>query len=899
MKILGMRTILGPNVFHSLPVLVMKVDLKEWADVGSHQLSGFKENLVQALPGLQQHTCSVGEVGGFIQRLERGTYMAHIIEHVAIELAGMAGMDISYGKTNYAGSTGVYDIVVRFVNEEPMKVCLSSAVDLVQSLLENREYDVASKVKEIKKLHCETRLGPSGQCLMEAARKRNIPCRPVGFGSLLQLGYGKYRRRVQAAVSDQTSLIATEIVQDKNFTKQLLADASVPVPYGFVVSNEEELLRVTENVSGPFALKPVDGHHGQGVSLNLKNREELFKAYYIAREFCSSVMVEEMCPGRDYRVLVVGGKFTAAAERFCPQVQGDGKSTIKELVEKLNTDPKRGEGHESVLTKISIDETVLETLKRQGLSLDFVAEEGRSIVLRENANLSSGGIARDVTDQVHPEIRALCERISRIVDLDICGIDIISQDLATPLNSSFKVIEVNAGPGLRMHLAPTEGTARKVGEDIINMLYPVGTPSRIPIVAVTGTNGKTTVVRLIHKILSSDSVVGLTTSDGVFIGNEKVASGDTTGPISAQIVLSDPSVEKAVLEVARGGILRRGLAYDWSDVGIVTNVREDHIGQDGIEDIEDLVWIKSLVAERVKEGGTIVLNADDEQSSRLRISPRIKKIPRKIFLYTLNPLNEVFQEHMKAGGDGAWQDDGWLFFRMQGKLHRLISIRNLRFALEGRAQFQVSNALAAVAACAAVGATPDQIMMGLMSFQSTTENRGRLNIYRIGGGYVIMDYGHNPDAISAMGELVSSFKGYKKTAVFGLPGDRADEILEASAEAVARYFDKLVVRDDLDLRGRQVGEVPELVEAVVKEKYPKVICEKIVDERVAVENVLDHIQANEIVLVLYDSFEVAMPLIRQYDPVPVSMIPELESQRVHEELSAPYVESPTHHGVNP
>lgn len=874
MKIQVIRAIAGPNVFHAKPVMLMKVDLQSWAEKGSHEIPGFTEKLIDLLPQVTEHTCSPGYPGGFIERLKRGTYMAHIIEHVALELSNLSGMQVFFGKTKYAGQPGLYDVVIRYLNEEAARLCLSSAVELVTSILEGSSFDVQSCTERIHKIHSETKLGPSAQALMDAALKKGIPCRRIGKGSLLQLGYGKFRRRVQTAVTDRTNLIACDIAQDKEFTKYLLQEAGVPVPQGHVVSTEEELLEVTSEMTVPlYAVKPLDGHHGNGVALNLKSREDLFKAFYIAKEYGSSVLVEEMCQGRDYRVLVIGGKFTAAAERNPPRVVGDGEKSIQALIEEMNQDPLRAEGHSGFLTQIEVDEILLETLKKQELLLTSVPESGREVLLRANANLSSGGTAKDVTDQVHPEVRALCERIARIIDLDICGIDLIAHDLSAPIQSSLKVIEVNAGPGLRMHLSPTEGKPRKVGEEIIDMIYPPGTPSRIPIAAVTGTNGKTTTVRLIHKILSTHSTVGLTTSDGVFVGSDKISSGDTTGPLSAQMVLSDPACEKVVLEVARGGILRRGLAYDWSDVGVITNIRPDHIGQDGIEDLEDLVWIKSLVAERVKENGILVLNADDEQSLALKTSERILKIPRKFVLYSTHSLNPALKDHLLAGGDAAWCEEGWLFLQMDGQVHQLVSTESLPFTFQGRAQFQVSNALAAVCASAAMGATPEQIVMGLMSFDSSLENRGRLNLYRVGEGHVILDYGHNPDAISAMGELLSQWKGYRRTAVFGLPGDRSDELIYMSAERMAQSFDRLIVRDDSDLRGRKPSEVPDLVESFVKSHFPKVECHKAHNEKEAVESIMTELRSDDIVVVFYDCFERTMPILRQYDPVPVSMIP--------------------------
>ncbi len=874
MKILSLRTINGPNVYHSLPVLVMKLNLLQWTDSGSHQLPGFNSKLLSILPGLIEHTCSPGVRGGFCQRLERGTYLAHTAEHIAIELSCLCGMPVRYGKTRFAGVEGHYNVIVRFLNEEAMSLCLKKAVELIEALLLNKNFAMEKTLQQIRRLEKETKLGPSGQALWDAAIRRNIPVRRLAHHSLLELGYGKYLRRLQAAVSDRTGLIAADLVQDKNATKSLLAENGIPVPEGVVVHTEEEALLAQQNLAGLCAIKPGDGHHGNGVSLNLKSWEDIQRAFWEAKKFSNEVLIEEMCEGKDFRVLVINGKFSAAAERSPPSIKGDGVSTVLQLIEKINQEPGRGEGHSSVLSEIEIDDLLLENLKKQNLNMDLVPTANQVVILKENANLSSGGTALDVTSTVHPEIRAVCERISRILGLDICGIDLIASSLSlSRLESRMKVIEVNACPGLRMHLAPSDGTARPVADEIIQMLYPLGAISRIPIVAVTGTNGKTTTVRLIHKILSQSACVGLTTSDGVYIGNEQIATGDTTGPQSARMLLSDSSVEKAVFEVARGGLLRGGLAYDHSDVGIITNIRPDHIGQDGIEDLEDLVWIKSLVADSVKENGVLILNADDEQSAKLQFRPSVQKRRKKFIFYSLSANNPLLLQHLIAGGDACWLEDGWIVYRENLKLYRLIASIDLAFALGGLAKFQVSNALAAVAGARSMHASFDEIVAGLRSFSSTFENSGRLNLYKVGEGYLILDYGHNPDAITAIGELLSQWKNFRKTAVFGLPGDRADHVLEMSAQKVSEIFDCLILRDDLDLRGRKPGEVPDLIAAMIKQTKPEMVCKKILDEEAALKEAMSQIRKDEIVVVFYDVFPAVMQMLRQYDPVPISMIP--------------------------
>jgi cyanophycin synthetase len=871
MRIISFKTIHGPNVYHHLPVIVMKLDLGKWVDTASNEIPGFIEKLTSILPELGEHTCSLGYRGGFVERLHRGTFMGHIIEHVALEMSRLVGEDVSYGKTRFSGEEGKYLVIVRFHSEGGMKACLEEAFALVNSILTGKDFSLDQALKIIKQEMCAGKLGPSAESLMEAAKKRKIPVRRVGKDSLIYLGYGKKMRRVQAAVSDYTSLIAADIVQDKALTKEILNRNAVPVPFGEVVYSEEELKVAVSGLTGPFAVKPLDGHHGHGVALNLKSEEEMTKAFKIAKKYGDAVIVEKMCYGRDYRVLVVNYKMIAAAERRPPSVTGDGGRTILQLIDEINADPRREEGHSANLTKITIDEIMIETLSKHGFDLNSVPSKGQTVVLRENANLSSGGTAKDVTDEVHPQVKVLCERIARVVGLDICGIDVIHKDISQPPGNDLFIIEVNAGPGLRMHLAPSKGKARDVGDAIVEMLYPKKDQGRIPIISVTGTNGKTTTARLCAKILSDkDTCVGLTTSDGIWIGGERILSGDTTGPQSAGMILNDTCVDKAVLEVARGGLLRGGLAYDWSDVGIITNIRPDHIGQDGIEDLEDLVWIKSIVAERVHEDGTVVLNADDFESLRIRERRAIKNSPRNIFLYSMKFNNPDLVDHLNRGGDGCWVEDGAIYICRRGITQRLINVEEIPFTMGGMASFQVSNAMAAVAACISINTPIDRIKEGLRSFESSSENLGRFNTYKIRDGYLILDYGHNTDALTAVGEIVANFKNAKKTAVVSLPGDRADEILRNAATKISQYFDRIIVKDDVDLRGRKTGEIPKMMAKTIVETNPQVECIIIEDQTKAIETALSQISKNEIVAVFYDSLDAVMKVIRQFDPLPVS-----------------------------
>jgi cyanophycin synthetase len=876
MRVLSVRPIHGPNVYHHKPVLVMKLDLEEFTDKMSSEIPGFNERLIAALPGISEHHCSPGCPGGFIQRLDRGTYFAHIIEHIALELSEHAGIPVYYGKSVYAGQRGVYNVVTRFKSEAGMTVLLEGAVEIAEKIaLGEEELHIPELIAYAKRQMNRHELGPSTKSIIEAAVKRDIPWRRIGEESLIQLGYGKNLRRVQASVTDRTSLIAADIVKDKDMTKRILADAGIPTPRSKVVYSESELGYALERLHSPWVIKPLDGNHGRGVYLDLKTPDEALEAFKMARDYGDAILVEEMAVGFDYRVLLVNYEIIAVAERKPAHVVGDGTRTVDDLIQIVNSDPLRGEGHENSLTKIKVDSVVLKCLAKQGLTLQTVPAEGQTVWLRETANISTGGTAVDVTDHVHPEVKTICERIARIVGLDICGIDLIHNDIRQPLNRHSGVIEVNAGPGLRMHSSPTSGKPRDVGGAIVDMLYPIGTPSRIPILAVTGTNGKTTVTRLLAHVIESRShkVVGMTTSDGVQVNGRIVMKGDTTGPISARAVLSDPSVEVAVLETARGGLMRGGLAYDWSDVGIITNIRPDHIGQDGIEDIEDLVKVKSLIAERVRPGGTIVLNADDYETSRLMEIPRLQKPERRLVYYSLNEQNPLLEKHRSTGGTVFYCSDGWLIEANGRAQVPIVEAHRLGFTLNGTAEFQVSNALAVAAGARAYGLSIEQVAAGLKSFRSDEHNLGRANFYRVGNGYVMLDYGHNTDAILAIGRMLKKWKGFKTRGIIGLPGDRDTAVMKEAAAAAAMSFDQMIAREDSDLRGRKHLETPTLIKEVAEKTRPGIKVEIAATQREAVEKALSEIQDREVVVILYDNLNEALQTIRKFDPQPVSSIP--------------------------
>jgi cyanophycin synthetase len=848
MRIDSIRALEGPNVYHYKPVLIMTLELEELAERESCDVAGFPERLLQLLPGLGKHGCSRGYEGGFVERLHEGTYFGHVIEHVALELAGLLGSPVTYGKALYAGKRGRYEVAVRYESEQGMRYLLATAVQLVTALTSGNDFELAGHLQQAERIIAETALGPSTHAIVAAAEARGIPWRRLTDGSLVELGQGRHRKLIQAALTGETSQIAVDIVADKEFTKQLLHDAFLPVPDGIVAGSAQEAAAAFRQLGAPLVAKPSNGNQGRGVTLNLTTEEQVQRAFTRAATISCRVLLERQLQGNDYRVLVVNGKMIAASLRLPAHVTGDGRHTLEQLIELTNRDPQRGESHEKPLTKIRLDAGFTRTTS--GHARDDIPAAGETVFLQQAANLSLGGTAVDVTDQVHPATRLICERAARLVNLDICGVDLITPDISLPLSGG--IVELNAGPGLRMHLHPAEGTARAVGEAIMDHLYPPGTEARIPVCAVTGTNGKTTVTRLIGHILgTTGATVGMTTTDGVHIGADRVAEGDMTGPASARIVLSDPTVDLAVLETARGGILRRGLAYDWSDVAVITNIRPDHIGQDGIESLEDLVWIKSLVAERVREGGTLVLNADDPESVWLAANRRIRKVPRETVLFSVRADNPHIAGHLQQDGTAFYLADGWITEARGSSRRKLLRAAPIPVTLDGTALFQVANCLTAIAACRALGCRTAQIIHALLSFEMTEHNPGRTNLWRYGQGYVLIDYGHNPDAFQAASDMARQWER-PLIGIVGVPGDRSDDSIRAAARVAAHAFDSILIREDGDLRGRQPGEIAALLSDTIRAETSTADCRIVTSEVDALRDVLPSVAAGATAIVFYE-----------------------------------------------
>jgi cyanophycin synthetase len=869
MKILQAQVLRGPNYWsiRRPNLIVVRLDLEELADKPSHQLPGFYEGLVATLPSLEDHHCSPGCRGGFLSRLREGTMMGHILEHVALELQTLAGMTVGFGRTRETATPGIYQVVVEYQNEAAGRYAVRAALRLCRSILESGTYPSAELEKDLEdiiSLRNAAALGASTEALIREAEAQGIPWFNLESCDLLQLGYGKYQKRVQAALTSHSNILGVELACDKERTKKILTSLGVPVPLGTVIYAFSELASAIEQLGGyPIVVKPLDGNHGRGISIDIQTWKQAELAYDRARDISKGVIVEHYYQGRDHRILVVNHKVVAVAERVPAHVIGNGLETITELVEQENRDARRGEGHDNILTQLQLDAATDEMLSRQGLSLDTVLPIGQVCYLRATANLSTGGIAIDRTDEVHPETVWLAERVSRIIDLDIAGIDVITTDITKPLAAADGVIvEVNAAPGLRMHVAPSQGVARNVAAPILQMLFPPGTPHRMPIVAVTGTNGKTTTTRLIAHLLSQVyESVGFTTTDGIYIGGHLIEQGDTTGPQSARLILQDPTCDAAVLETARGGILRSGLAFERCDVAVVLNVAADHLGLGDIETVDQMARVKSVVAETVQADGYAVLNADDE-----RVAAMAKRVAGQVAYFSMDPQSALVRAHVQRGGIAAVYDQGYLVILQQDWVHRVELAERVPLTLGAQARFMISNALAACLAAFVQGVKVEQLRSALCSFHASADQTpGRMNLFKLGNYHVLVDYAHNPAGYEAVGGFVKSWLG-PSIGVIGGPGDRRDEDLVQLGALSARFFTEIVVKEDDDNRGRPRGNAAELIVQGIHQlaahtgvSVPYTIQ---LNETEALQQALDHAPEKALVVIFPESVSRAIALIK-------------------------------------
>jgi cyanophycin synthetase len=822
MKILETRVYRGPNLYALWPVIRLRVDLEELEYFSTVKLPGFSARLVEMIPSLAQHGCSYSEDGGFIRRLneEEGTWLGHVLEHVAIELQVLVGTPVTFGKTRSQGlPTGQYHVVYSYVEEAVGIAAGELALRIIRHLLpperaafDPSPFDFQSEFENLVRLAQRRAMGPSTAALVRAADERDIPWIRLNEGSLVQLGYGKYQKRIQATITSETRQIAVEIASDKRLTHQILEQLGLPVPLQAMVDDAEEAVEEAEGMGYPVVVKPLDGHHGQAVAIGLKNPEEVRGAFEKAREYCSRVIVEACQAGQDFRILVVDGHVVAVAQRVPGHVVGDGRHTIAELVEAVNADPRRGVGHEKVLTRLEMDDQALRLLALAGLSLEAVPEEGRVVYLRSTGNLSTGGTSIDKTDEIHDDNRSMAERAVAAIGLDVGGVDFISPDITRSYKEvGGAIVEINAAPGFRMHVAPTEGKPRDVAGPVIDMLFPRGTRNRIPIAAITGTNGKTTTTRMVAHILKlSGSRVGMSTTDGVYIDGVLTVRGDMTGPWSSQIVLRDPTIDAAVLETARGGIVRSGLGWRKCSVGAVLNVAADHLGLGGVESVDDLAAIKQIIAEVSQN--FCVLNADDERVVRMA-----EHTPAEPIWVTMDRNNELVRGHVRNKGKALVLEEGLngrMLVLYQGeKQIPLLWARSVPATIEGRALHNIQNAMFAAAISHGMGVGVENIRQGLRTFSSDFfQAPGRLNFYNEHPFRVLLDYAHNAHSMEAVERTVRELAVHgRRIGVIASPGDRRDEDILALAAAAAPAFDLVFLREDDDLRGRQPGEVAELL----------------------------------------------------------------------------------------
>ncbi|MDV2993855.1 MAG: Cyanophycin synthetase [Chroococcidiopsis sp. SAG 2025] len=871
MRILKIQTLRGPNYWsirrHKL--ILMRLDLEDLAEQPTDRIPGFYEGLVETLPSLESHFCSPGCRGGFLMRVREGTMMGHVVEHIALELQELAGMSVGFGRTRETSTPGIYQVVFDYEDEQAGRYAGRAAVRMCQSIVEQGRYpqaELEQDLQDLKELYRDAALGPSTEAIVEEAAAKGIPWMNLGARFLIQLGYGANQKRVQATMSDRTGILGVELACDKESTKRILDNAGVPVPQGTTISYLDELEDAIASVGGyPIVIKPLDGNHGRGITIDIRTWEEAEAAYDAAKEVSRAVIVERYYVGRDHRVLVVDGKAVAVAERVPAHVVGDGESTIEQLIEETNQDPNRGEGHDNVLTKIQLDRTSFQLLERQGYTLDTVLTEGEVCYLRATANLSTGGIAVDRTDDIHPENAWLAQRVAKIVGLDITGIDIVTSDISRPLRETEGVIvEVNAAPGFRMHVAPSRGIPRNVAGAVLDMLFPPGTPSRIPIIALTGTNGKTTTTRLTaHLIKQSGKVVGYTTTDGTYIGDYLVEPGDNTGPQSAQLILQDPTVEVAVLESARGGILRSGLAFDASDIGVVLNVAADHLGIGDIDTLEQMAHLKSVVAEAVQPNGYAVLNADDPLTAEMR-----DRVKSKLAWFSMSPDNPLVREHTQQGGLAAVYENGYLSILQGDWTLRIEQAANVPLTMGGRAPFMIANALAASLAAYAYGVQIEQIRAGLATFRaSSSQTPGRMNLFNLGEYHALVDYAHNPHSYEALGGFVRNWTAGERIGVIGGPGDRRDEDFIILGRLSAEIFDRIIIKEDDDNRGRPRGDAAELISKGIMQVKSDCRYEIVLDETTAIDTGLDTASNGSLVVILPESVSRAISLIQARNPL--------------------------------
>jgi cyanophycin synthetase len=840
----------------------MRLDLEALEHFPTNKIPGFRERIEKLLPSLYTHRCSEGHEGGFFHRIEMGTWMGHVIEHIALEIQTLAGMDTGFGRTRETKTPGIYNVVFSYLEESAGLYAGEEAVKIATALAEDVDYDINACIQTLREIREKVRLGPSTGSIVEEAVARRIPWIRLGRNSLVQLGYGVNQQRFQATITGKTSSIAVDIACNKEATKKMLEEAAIPVPSGDLAGDEEDLRRIINSIGYPVVLKPLSGNHGRGQSINVRDWDTAVLGLEHAKTVSAKVIVEKYITGYDFRILVINHKMIAAARRVPAHVVGDGELNMQQLIDKENQDPRRGYGHENVLTEITVDKDTSELFEKLGYTLESVPQKGEVVYLKSTANLSTGGTSIDVTDMVHPENVTMCERVSKIIGLDVCGIDIMAENLTQPLKESGgAILEVNAAPGFRMHLAPSEGLPRNVAAPVVDMLYPPGRPFTIPIIAVTGTNGKTTTTRLISHIVKNNGYrVGFTTSDGIYIQNTMLTKGDTTGPISAEFILKDPTVEFAVLETARGGILRSGLGFNQCDIGVLTNIKEDHLGLSDIHNLKDLTRVKRVVLDSVKKNGWCILNADDEYSMRL-----LNDLPAKVAIFSMDEENPHMRKFAKEGKITCVYEDGYVTIKKGDWKIRISKVNNIPITMEGKAKFMIANVLAASLATYLHGFEIEDIANSLRTFIPSAQlTPGRLNIFNFKNFKVMIDFAHNAAGYEAIEDFLTNIESPKKIGIISGVGDRRDEDIRECGKIAGRMFDHIIIRNEKHLRGRTEEQINGLVIDGIQSAGKNPSFEIIPKEIEALKHAMSLAEEGTFITALSDVISNAIDLVQEY-----------------------------------
>ena len=864
MKIEEIKILRGPNYWsvRRTKLIQMRLQLEDLEQRPTNSIDGFLDRLKTMFPSMYGHRCSEAIAGGFFMRVEEGTWMGHVIEHIALELQTLAGMDTGFGRTRGTGKEGEYNVVFSYIEEDAGVYAAKAAVRISQALVDVVEYDLTEDIQQLREIRENTRLGPSTGCIVEEATKRGIPFIRLNKHSLVQLGYGVHQKRIRATIASTTSNIAVDIACDKEETKNLLEAAEIPVPRGTVIRTEEGLKEAIEKYGYPLVIKPIDGNHGKGNTTNITTWEQALTAFAAAKEYGRNVIIERFITGFDFRILVIDSKFICAALRTPASVVGDGRNTIQYLIDEVNKDTRRGFGHEKVLTQITVDHSTMKMLEDIGYTLETIPNKDELVLLKTTANLSTGGTSTDVTDEVHPTNIFMCERIAKIIGLDICGIDIMAKDLRNPITENGgAILEVNAAPGFRMHIEPAVGLPRNVAEPVIDMLFPDKGNGRIPIIAITGTNGKTTTTRLTaHLCKTAGKKVGYTTSDGVYIQNQLMMKGDCTGPISSSFVLKDPTVDFAILECARGGILKNGLAFQNCDVAIVTNVASDHMGLGGINTIEQMAKVKAVVPETVFPHGYAVLNADDDLVFAMKDGLKCN-----VALFSMDENNPRIQEHCKKGGLATVYENGYVSILKGTWKIRVMHVKDIPITFEGKAIHNIANTLPSVMATYLYKSiTINDIKTGLQTFiASSNTTPGRLNFFYFKNFTFLADFAHNPHGLKLLCDFISKLDYTYKVGVISGTGDRRDEDIRELGNISAQFFDEIIIRCDKNLRGRTADEIIGLLKEGINEVNPNIPQQVIADENKALEYIYENHKPGALYTVMCDVVAGALDKIKE------------------------------------